>query len=198
MDQRTRRKKRTMSEDGRRRAPGPKAQARRFRTSAQIMLARKRERLVMELRISGASYPTIAEQIGMSASGAQRAAVRVLKRLAEETKELADQVRQLDTMRLDRLLLAIWPRASRGDLGAVGRALDILERRAKMYGTDAPARFSVDWRAEAERVGLQPSDVFERMVQAAAEAMSAGSADQPGSIRTTDGRGDPGSRPAEG
>jgi len=54
--------------------------------------------------------------------------------------EPLEQVRQLELMRLDRLLLAI-PKAISGDLAAIDRCLAIGARRARLLGLDiVPAR----------------------------------------------------------
>lgn len=50
-----------------------------------------------------------------------------------------------------------------------------IERRCKILGVDAATRIDlVDWRDEARRAGLDPADIFERYVQAAYSAITAG------------------------
>jgi hypothetical protein len=49
-----------------------------------------------------------------------------------------------------------------------------IEKRCKIFGLDAPEKWEVDWRREAEEAGLDPSMVFERYVQAAAAAIAQG------------------------
>lgn len=48
-----------------------------------------------------------------------------------------------------------------------------IDRRIKLFGLDEPDRLVVDWKQEAREAGLDPADIFERYVQAAAAALSA-------------------------
>jgi len=68
---------------------------------------------------------------------------------------------------LEELMSFAW---SKGDLAVVLRCL---QERAKLLGLNEPDRLIVDWQQEAREAGLDPSDVFERYVQAAATALSA-------------------------
>jgi hypothetical protein len=50
--------------------------------------------------------------------------------------EPLEQVRQMELLRLDELLGAIWPNAKSGDIAAVDRVLAISTRRARLMGLD--------------------------------------------------------------
>jgi DNA-binding CsgD family transcriptional regulator len=108
--------------------------------SADRVRARDREAQALELRKAGATYAMIAERLEMSESGARKAVTRVLQRLIGTATESAEEVRRLELERLDAMLLAIAPQVRGGNLGAIDRALRIMERRAKMLGTDAPSK----------------------------------------------------------
>ena len=96
-----------------------------------------KERKALELRRAGMSYDEIAVAVGYkNNSGAWRAVQRAMKRTLRESG--ADEVRDQELDRLDRLQRAVWPRAIQGDLPAVGAVLRIMERRSKMLGLDAP------------------------------------------------------------
>lgn len=114
------------------------------KTSASRLQAAAREREVLALRMAGATYVQIAEKLGITPSGAYRVAARVLERLKAEANEQAEELRQVEADRLDALQLAVWPLATRGNLGAVDRVLRIMARRADLLGLDAPARAPVD------------------------------------------------------
>lgn len=75
----------------------------------------------LDLRRAGVPVKTIAEQVGTT-EAAVRAALK--RRLAPSQLDDA-----LEADRLDRLLVAVWPAAARGDLQAVDRALKIAEQR---------------------------------------------------------------------
>jgi hypothetical protein len=86
------------------------------------------------------SYDAIAKALECTRSAAFKAVQRVFARLAREATEDAAVLRELEVQRLDALLVGVWPRAAKGDVAAVDRALRIAERRAKLLGLDEPAK----------------------------------------------------------
>src|SRR5664280_3101378 len=94
------------------------------------------ERKALELRRAGGTYEAIAERLGyQTRNGAHRAVARAL---ARNPAADAAGVRELETERLDRLLVAVWPVAMKGDAKAVDQVLKIAERRARLLGLDVP------------------------------------------------------------
>lgn len=94
----------------------------------------ERERRALELRRAGATFDSIAQQLGFAdRSGARYAFNQALTRTLREP---AAEARQLEADRLDRLQLAIWAKAMNGDLRAVEHVLKIMERRARLLGLD--------------------------------------------------------------
>lgn len=67
--------------------------------------------------------------------------MRELKRRQEESAETAEQLRDLQQMRLEKLMRGLWSAAVNGDEKAVDRALGIMKRQAKLFGLDEPERF---------------------------------------------------------
>jgi len=101
----------------------------------------ERERQALELRKAGATYERIAQALGLSERGG---AWKLVHRALEQTlQEPSDELRRLESERLDALLRALWPAAMDGKGYAVERCLQIMDRRAKMLGLDAPSRSSV-------------------------------------------------------
>lgn len=93
-----------------------------------------RENHALELRRAGASYQTIADELELShRSDARKLVQRALGRVHQEP---ANEIRQLEAERLDRLQLGVWQKAIRGDLGAFDRVLRVMERRARLLGLD--------------------------------------------------------------
>ena len=92
----------------------------------------------LELRKAGATYQQIGERLNISANQAHLDVRRELQKLAEQSAELATEVRQMELERLDAMHLGLWPEARKGHLGAVDRVLRIMERRASLLGLDAP------------------------------------------------------------
>jgi hypothetical protein len=101
-----------------------------------------RELKVLELRRAGLTWQRIAEQVGYADhSGAYLAYKRALKRVL---KQPAEELRQSEIDRLDRLQLAAWPKAMQGDNSAIATVLRIMERRAKLLGLDMPVKIAQD------------------------------------------------------
>jgi hypothetical protein len=161
------------------------------------------------LRSLGHGYAEIAVALGYAdASGAYRA---VMRKLAEVGSEHREAARRLELDRIDRLLLRVQEILDRPgpavdrmgkplvdeetgeqlpnreiQLSAIDRASRLLERRAKVMGTDAPRRTVTtiteiplaDLQAAAEvlrqQLGIPAGDVAEAsrpMLSATAEAV---------------------------
>ena len=99
-----------------------------------------RDRRVVAMRLGGASYQAIAAAVGLrSRSSAHAAFPRALA--AEPLNDVA-RARAAELERLDRLQLAVWGQALRGDLAAVDRVLRIMDSRCRLLGLAAPAASS--------------------------------------------------------
>jgi len=125
--------------------------------SKRRIIAREREKRAMELRLAGATYAQIGEALGISAQAAHKAVMRALDRINEKLAEDAQKVLRLELERLDKMLLALWPQAQRGNQGAVDRILRIMERRARLLGLDAPHNVNVS-AAEPLQIVLRWED----------------------------------------
>ena len=102
-------------------------------------LAREREALCLRERLSGKSLEQIGKEQGWS--NAHRIFERAIKR--PENRLLANEVAvYLESLRLDSLNAAIWPRAMNGDPRAIEVALKLLERRSRMLGLDFQDKMS--------------------------------------------------------
>jgi hypothetical protein len=101
-----------------------------------------REIKVLELRRVGLTWANIADQVGYAdPTGAYAAYKRAVKRvLKEPVQEVLDQ--ELD--RLDRLQVAVWGRAMKGDDRAINTILRLMERRAKLLGLDAAQKVQAE------------------------------------------------------
>lgn len=101
--------------------------------------AAEKRRYALELRIAGADYDQIAKLVGWrSKSSAWEAVDRALRELE---KESAEQVRELELARLDKLLARWWPRALERDKDAVDRVLAIQRQRLRLLpGLEAPSK----------------------------------------------------------
>ena len=91
----------------------------------------------LKLRSEGLTYREIAERLGINTSTAYRRVENALRAIPADG---VDEMRQLEGERLDKLHAALWERALEGDLQAIDRLLTISNRRAKLFGLDAPTR----------------------------------------------------------
>ena len=92
------------------------------------------------MRKRGMSYAEIGNAMGISESGAYGCVSRALKALKAQATESAEEERDLELARLDKLLKIAEAAAESGDLAAIDRVLRIQERRSKYLGLDAPVR----------------------------------------------------------
>ena len=120
-----------------------------------------KEALVMRLRLEGREFDDIAAIAGFKEkSGAYRAFQRALRRIPQQAVE---EYREVNRQRLELLWCAIFPKASKGSLFAVDRALQILKQESELLGLDAPTRvdMTVVARQTAERVAAETGATYE-------------------------------------
>ena len=104
------------------------------KSSPRRIDGRERQRQALELRKSGATLEAIAEAVGYRSRQAAHDSIK--RALAAIPRLAAQQLRDLDVDRLDRLIFAMWPRALRGDAEAVNSVLRILAQRARLLGLE--------------------------------------------------------------
>lgn len=101
-----------------------------------------REMKVLELRRAGLTWQRIADEVGYADhTGAYSAYKRAIKRTMQQP---ADEIREQELDRIDRLQLAAWPNAMKGNERAILAIVRLMERRAKLLGLDAPTRIQQD------------------------------------------------------
>ena len=101
-----------------------------------------REIKVLELRRAGLTWQKIADEVGYAdPTGAYAAYKRAVKRVL---KEPVEEVLEIELDRLDRLQVAVWPRAMKGDDRAINTILRLMERRAKLLGLDAAQKIQAE------------------------------------------------------
>ena len=104
------------------------------------MLAQEKMRQAMELRKAGMSYRDIALRVPFSS--ASHARTVILKGMKETIQEPTEELRALQTERLNHMLLVLWPKVSDpdhpGNEAAIDRALSILRELNNLHGTNVP------------------------------------------------------------
>ena len=92
----------------------------------------KRRREAVELRMAGVDYQTIADRAGYSSKGRAYSDIwaSVSKARIAEEAEVAE-LKYLELLRIDRLQVAHWPKALKGDAQSSLIVLRLMERRAR-------------------------------------------------------------------
>lgn len=117
-----------------------------------------------QLRAAGATFTEIGRALDIDPTWAR---TLVLKALDAVKHESADEMRRLEGARLDRMQRAVWEQAlgdvNKGimpDLRAMAAVVKIMERRARLFGLDAPVQVEVtteiDRQLEALAAALPP------------------------------------------
>lgn len=93
-----------------------------------------KKRRALELRRDGWGFKAIADAIGWKSHASAYEAV--MKALRDTLQEPADELRVLEVERLNKLYEFTMQRIDKDNLWAVDRALNIMERRARLLGLD--------------------------------------------------------------
>lgn len=107
-------------------------------SSADMIKATDRQRRALELRVAGKSLPEIAKELGYKDHSGARAAISA--GLKKTIQEPADELRQIEAARLDVAIDAIWEGVRMGNLRVIDTLLKLMQRRAALFGIDAPAK----------------------------------------------------------
>lgn len=120
----------------------------RTKTDVKMIGTAERRAYVLALRRSGWTYAKIA-QAAVGKFGAERLPLgwderyackdvkRELDKLNEDNTETVEGIRRIVTMRMDRMIAALWQKVLRGNVAAIDRVTRIDERRCKLWGVDA-------------------------------------------------------------
>jgi hypothetical protein len=120
-----------------------------------------RQSKAVALRLSGLTFDQVAEHAGYASRSAARGAV--LRALKDVEVSNVDELRRLESLRLDRLLAACWQGAVKGDAALIREARRITETRARLLGLNAPIQIEdvtgVDDEINQLRTALAAEDV---------------------------------------
>lgn len=108
-----------------------KAHPKTVETTAKVQQA-------MQLRAAGASYAQIGQALKCTKKYAFDLVLRGLYEAKESIAEDVEQVRLVELMRLDSILMELWQ--ARKDPRTADTILRISERRSKLLGLDAAAK----------------------------------------------------------
>ncbi len=96
----------------------------------------------LDLRIAGANYRQIARELDIANATAYGDVQEELGRLDTRNGQKAERLRDLEARRLDLLTLSLAPGIKLGDPRAISAAVRIMERRARLFGLDAPTQIA--------------------------------------------------------
>ena len=114
----------------------------------------EKTRRAMALKLAGASYAAIAQQMGYyDASAARKAVVRGMKASLQENSQ---ELRRIHYGRLEHMLMLVWADVNARDLPSMGMALQIMDRMERLYGLNAAEKLEVS--AGTETVILADGD----------------------------------------
>jgi len=98
----------------------------------------QRNARALKLRVAGKSYAEIGEELGLRTTYAAELIAKEIDRTAKASFETAMKVRDLEVLRLDEMLAALWEQ--KADARTVDTILKIMERRSKLLGLDATSQ----------------------------------------------------------
>lgn len=139
----------------------------------------EQRREAFRLRKAGNTYDDIADKIGCSPQEAQKMVRGQLSEIHVDEYTDRELARRMHLERLDALMSAVWPSATRTptekfpdqgpDLEASRTALRILERQSKLLGLDSPAKIDISDRIRviAERNGVDYEDMMQYVRESA-------------------------------
>jgi hypothetical protein len=146
---------------GRRRGRTPKSKTNAVTIERAARIAR-----VLEFRLQGWTLEKIAQTEGVVRSRVHAMIDNALKGMVFEP---ADQIMQLELIRLDEMYIKQYDMAVNGNHAALDKCLAIMERRAKYLGLNAPERVEVEEVGEFAQAKIELMQKLDGMARRLAE-----------------------------
>ena len=108
-------------------------------------------RRALELRVKGYSFQEIADELGYADSRMAHNVVR--DELEAAGVESVEEMRQIEGLRLERVIRAIWPQVLREDLEAIKTVSQIVRLKTGLFGLDAGPEVAAE--SEARPILIQ-------------------------------------------
>jgi len=105
--------------------------------------AAERQQQALDLRIAGATYRQIGQQLGVSVKTAYNDVDAALEELAVLRRGKAEKLQEIELDRCEKLTIGLWPKVRQGDAQAVRAVVAVMDRRAKLLGLDTPTKHEV-------------------------------------------------------
>ena len=114
----------------------------RRHANPQSLNAKQRRAKIVELWQSGecTTQMQLAATLGVAQSTISEDMAAMIGEWKGASIEWINQERKRDAGRLESMFLALWADMVSGNVAAIGKGIDILARKAKLLGLDAPER----------------------------------------------------------
>lgn len=107
---------------------------------ARLAQIEQRRKIVAANLLAGNNYRRIAESLGVSLGTVAKDVSILIKQWESANVEIIDDWKTMSIERLNRMLLAVWEKASSGDKDAIEIALKLEKRMSEIVGYNAPTR----------------------------------------------------------
>jgi hypothetical protein len=115
------------------------------------------------LREQGYSFDEIAEQLKIPRDMVGRAVNRALRAVKKQARETAQDIVDLELLRLDRLYQIAMSHVRAGDLKAIDTAIKIMERRTKYLGLDSAVKMQIQNKPDDLNLKDLPLETLEQI-----------------------------------
>lgn len=119
-----------------------------------------RRKTALELRIEGLTFEAIGARMKITRQGAHKLVMTELAALAQENREAAEHLRDVEMERCHFVMRSMTPRVELGDPQAAMAYLRAGERLSKLFGLDAVARH--DLTSNGEKLELLSDEELDR------------------------------------
>jgi hypothetical protein len=132
----------------------------------------EKTRRAMALKLAGASYMAIAQQLGYNDASAARKAVQ--RGMKASLQENAGELKRIHYSRLEHMLMLLWPDVNQRDLGAMSAALAVMDRMERLFGLNAADRIEVSSGRETVIVADGEKDSYIAALREAGKNLAMG------------------------
>jgi len=117
----------------------------------------------LKMRLESATFEEIGDKLDISRQAAHQLVATALADLRADVNETADDLRQVEMLKLDALERGLIKKANKGNIPAVLAMLKIMAKRDALVGLDALTESEVElnWRTMAKAMGLNPEKLKE-------------------------------------
>lgn len=105
----------------------------------------EKKRAALALRLGGATYEQIGKALNVDNTTARRYVVNIMNDLKMEG---AEELKRIQFMRLEHMLMLKWPEVQEKKDSAMNMALAIMDRQTRLLGLDAPVKSEVSYSGD--------------------------------------------------